>query len=268
MDNSVVAILFFAILCCGIYYVVRKTSFIEPRPFSWNTPPSVWNNYQPISKTAAPITSVYYGKLELGESPLPISGTLSIRNNCLVLHQAYGNIISLPLNEIRWISHQNMSQAARDLGPSHEAITLHCEGGGRWWVYSFSSPKAELIAQEIAIQTQANYKPSYTIGGPVRANLRSQDIYGQWQLQGTAMLYLTPDRLLADWETWIELRQIQNLELLPNKMLQITYLSDGLHIVGLNLDHDQAILWAELLARATGLKAENLAGRKKKSEAE
>jgi hypothetical protein len=37
-------------------------------------------------------------------------------------------------------------------------------------------------------------------------------------------------------------------------------------VIGLDLDHDQAIIWGQRLERATGIAVENLTGRKKKSE--
>jgi hypothetical protein len=272
MDNSVVAVLFFAILCCGVYYAVRKRPFIEPRSFSWDTPPSVWNNYQPISKTAATITSVYYGKLDLREPPLPIFGTLLIQDNWLLFLQTYRDktpTVGLPLHEIGWICHQNMSLQERDTLATQEALTLHCVSGNHWGVFTFVSPQAEELARQIQEQTDAHYNSHYVIYGPEEVELRQQNIYGQWSTQQKkAVLYLAPDRLLTNWQSWIELSQIQTLALMPDNILKINYISDQLHMVGIEFSHEQAILWAEYLERATRLTVENLAGRKKKSEAE
>jgi hypothetical protein len=235
---------------------------------------------KPPSKTPFAKAMEYWASISSGEaieawtygeitSPIdpPQIGALGIHNGDLLLIPPYSSspILLIPLDSIRWICHQNMSWSERDTFATQDALTLHCESNGRWLIYTLSSPQAETIAQRIQNQTQANYKSSYILSGPIPARYKYQDIYGQWKKQESTTLYFAPDRLLSVWHSWIEFSQIQHLALLPDDTLKITYQANGLHVAGLELEHDQAVIWAEMLERATGIAVENLAGRKKKT---
>jgi hypothetical protein len=215
-----------------------------------------------------PVEALYYGELSRPAFKSPMWGVLGIVENRLVYLSIKGPTDWIELSEIRWICHQNMSTQARDTFPTHEALTLHCELNGRWEVYVFTTPGAEHLAQVIHAQTQAHYQPRYFIGGPIQVRYKHQDLYGQWGEEDSTRLYLAPDRLLSQWHSWIELKQIQHWGLMPDNTIQLTYLSDRLHVVSLDLGYAQTNIWVDLLERATGLPMENLAGRKKKSDVE
>jgi hypothetical protein len=189
------------------------------------------DRWRSIYNSDEAIAAWSYGSISDPIEP-PAVGALGIHGRDLLFVPAYHTPIALtiPLHMIRWISHQNMSPRVRDFGPSPEALTLHCTDGKQWWVYTCSSPHAEKLAHLVQIQTQANYKPTYPIAGPIHCHGKQQDTYGQWQDLGTSILYLAPDRLLSTWQSWIELRQIQHLALLPNNTLKITYLADKLYL--------------------------------------
>jgi hypothetical protein len=222
-----------------------------------------WKKIYPDSQTEL-IEAHYYGNFT---SPSPISGVLGIEGHSLIYMSPRGPLVQIVLSKIRWISHQKLSFSNLDDTPERQALTLHTELNGLWDVYVFSTPHAESFAREIQARSGANYSPGYlTIYGPIRVRVKNQDIYGQWQHERYVGLYLAPNYLLADWQSWIELRQIQHLALLPHNTLKITYLADKLYVIGLDLDHDRAIILGQRLERATGLTMEDLAGRKKKSQ--
>jgi hypothetical protein len=253
-----------------ICYRLGQTASESPaRPIQWN---HFLDPTNPNAEFASPADAVYYGKLDLAQSPLPTLGRLSIQNTWLVFVQAHGEqtpVIGLPLSEIRWICHQNMSMQERDTLAKQDMLTLHCVSGKQWGVYTFASPQAEQLARTIQTNSGANYNSHYMLYGPSEIAVRQQNIYGQWsKRKKKVVLYLAPDRLLFNWQSWIELQDIQRLALLPDNSIKINYRSPkgGLRMVGLELKHDQAILWADYLERATGIAVENLAGRKKKSD--
>jgi hypothetical protein len=191
----------------------------------------------------------------------PLSGMLGIHNNDLRFVSA-SNTLAISLDSIRWISHQNSTMFVLPQKP----LTIYCETNDLWSIYAFTSPQAEELARAIQAHSHADYQPEYVIGGPLQTSIQTQDVYGEWAEPDSTVLCLAPDRLLSLWHTWIELKQIRHLGLLPDNTIQISYLSDRMHVVGLILDFNQAMLWQNLLERATGLTVEDLAGRKKKSE--
>lgn len=158
-------------------------------------------------------------------------------------------------------------------------LTVHCPDGANWLVYNFNflTTKHWDEFRDQLLQTYPDVPfapdPDY---GPNTAHIYEQDIYGAWHEQGTIILYLAPDRLLARRQTLLMLDQITKLALVPKisltdefepRMLRIDYRLPNdprPQAIGLHFLHVVPHRWGDMLSQRTQIPLEVKSSRKKK----
>ncbi len=152
------------------------------------------------------------------------------------------------------------------------ALTVHCPAEAAWMIYTFEMTmdhRREFREELLRIDPTAPLTSDEDYG-PARVQWVQQDIYGAWHERGKIMVYLAPDRLLADGRTLLLLDQITRLALIPEmtfQMLRIDYQTPDdpqLLSIGFHFPDDVPQNWGDILQERTGIELVQEGGRKKK----
>ena len=156
-------------------------------------------------------------------------------------------------------------------------MTFYCERNQHWHVYKFDllshAGSMNLLNALDALVVPVTVSRSLEA---VKVHYQRQDIYGQWEHNRVATLYLAPDRLLVNWQSTIPLAEIRELAIMapPERtlgssrtMLRITCArpDSAPSVVGFVMGSQDADVWASVLRERTGIAVEVFQGPKKKA---
>jgi hypothetical protein len=189
---------------------------------------------------------------------------------------------SVPFEDVRAIQLYRITIHAGKATVKKEALVIHAEQNDHWNVYTFTAEKKQAdFARELGRlsgQRVQDIPYGRDDHGPTSATRMRQDIYGQWEAERTAELYLAPDRLVFGWRTAVFLNQIRRLDVLPRSgvlaainpfgedLLRVEYQgADGSpQTAGFVLRGAEG--WGDAIASRTRVPLNIHAGRKKKDE--
>ena len=130
-----------------------------------------------------------------------------------------GADLALPLDQIRWMGVRPVPVGGRRTA---RGLVIHRQNADRWEVCVFLVPDMAAIAHALAERCgiPLNDRGTPEDFGPDKALRMRQDIYGEWQPDYAAPLYLAPGSLWFDMRHAIPLEAITRIDVYPHRIDQ------------------------------------------------
>jgi hypothetical protein len=153
-------------------------------------------------------------------------------------------------------------------------VEIHTVEWGEWQVYTFQANETARAALCNAIQSQRAYSiPERSTDQQMtatRANLMTQDVYGEWHEEDSGDLYLAPDRIIYGWQVLLLFSAIRRIAVVEHgglnpfaqNLVRIDYEDTQMRTLGFLMRGAEE--WAEMLSRVIDVPVESQSGRKKK----